>query len=57
MAYFSKRLPHVLTRNDLALLLAPTYMAARGVDREEATERLTHALDSDSSTGLKPVAV
>ena len=46
MAYFSKRLPHVLTRNDLALLLAPTYAAARGVDHEEATERLLRALAS-----------
>lgn len=46
MTYFSKRLPHVLPRHDLVLLLAPTYAAARGVDHEEATERLTRALAS-----------
>lgn len=46
MAYFSKRLPHVLARKDLALLLAPTYAAARGVDDEEAIERLARALSS-----------
>ncbi|HET9551709.1 MAG TPA: hypothetical protein VFP50_01970 [Anaeromyxobacteraceae bacterium] len=46
MAYFSKRLPHVLARHDLVLLLAPTYAAARGVDHEEATERLARALAS-----------
>jgi len=46
MDYFSKRLPHVMTRNGLTLLLAPTYMAARGVDHEEATERLARALAS-----------
>ena len=49
MAYFSKRLPHVLTRNDLALLLAPTYMAARGVDHEEAADRLGRALASPAA--------
>jgi hypothetical protein len=49
MAYFSKRLPHVLTRNELALLLAPTYAAARGVDHEEATERLARALSSPAA--------
>lgn len=49
MTYFSKRLPHVLTRNDLVLLLAPTYAAARGVDHEEATERLARALASPSA--------
>ena len=52
MAYFSKRLPHVLTRNDLALLLAPTYMAARGVDHEEAAERLARALASPALNDL-----
>jgi len=49
MDYFSRRLPHVLTRNDLTLLLAPTYMAARGVDHEEASERLARALASPAT--------
>ena len=44
MTYFSRRLPTVLTRKDLTALLAPTYEAARGVDHEEATERLDRAL-------------
>jgi hypothetical protein len=43
---FSPRLPHVVTRNDLALLLAPTYAGARSVDEEEALERLGRALAS-----------
>jgi hypothetical protein len=42
--HFSRRLPHVLTRADLAMLLAPTYANARGVDEEEAAERLARAL-------------
>ncbi len=44
MAHFSRRLPHVLTRADLVLLLAPTYAKARDVDEEEASERLERAL-------------
>jgi hypothetical protein len=44
VTYFSRRLPHVLTRPDLVSLLAPTYAAARGVDLEEAGERLGQAL-------------
>jgi hypothetical protein len=44
MPYFSRRLPHVLTRGDLVLLLAPTYAKARDVDEEEASERLARAL-------------
>jgi hypothetical protein len=44
LTLFSRRLPHVLTRADLALLLAPTYAKARGVDEEEASERLSRAL-------------
>lgn len=44
MAYFSRRLPHVLTRADLVMLLAPTYAKAQGVDEEEARERLSRAL-------------
>jgi hypothetical protein len=43
-ALFSKRLPHVLTRADLATLLTATYAAALDVDAEEAHERLTQAL-------------
>jgi hypothetical protein len=42
---FSRRLPHVLTRGDLALLLGPTYAAALSVDEEEALERLRRALE------------
>jgi hypothetical protein len=41
---FSRRLPHVLPRADLVAILAPTYAAARGVDGEEASERLARAL-------------
>ena len=44
MPLFSRRLPHVLTRADLAMILAPTYAKARGVDEEEASERLARAL-------------
>lgn len=44
VAYFSPRLPHVLSRNDLVIVLAPTYAAARDVDEEEAGERLAQAL-------------
>lgn len=44
MPLFSRRLPHVVTARDLAALLAPTYAAARGVDEEEAAERLARAL-------------
>lgn len=40
---FSPRLPHVLTRSDLALLLAPTYAASAGVDFDEAHERVQRA--------------
>jgi len=42
---FSKRLPHVVTRADLARMLTATYAAARSVDEEEAHERLTRALE------------
>jgi hypothetical protein len=41
---FSKRLPHVVTLADLAILLVPTYAGARDVDDEEALQRLTQAL-------------
>jgi len=46
MALFSKRLPHVVTRKDLALLVAPTYAALASVDFEEAQERIERALGS-----------
>lgn len=45
MTLFSRRLPHVVTRADLALLVAPTYAAALSVDDEEAHERLVRALE------------
>ena len=41
---FSRRLPHVVTRADLARLVTPTYAEALSVDEEEAHERLTQAL-------------
>ncbi len=44
MPLFSPRLPHVLTRADLARVLAPTYAKALSVDEEEAHERLARAL-------------
>ncbi len=44
MPLFSRRLPHVVTHADLAALLVPTYAGARGVDDEEALQRLTQAL-------------
>lgn len=39
-----RRLPHVLTRKDLALMIAPTYAEAANVDFDEALERLERAL-------------
>lgn len=45
-ALFSKRLPHVLTRADLVILLVPTYAEYRSVDDEEAAERLRPALEA-----------
>ncbi len=44
MPLFSRRLPGVLPRKDLVALLAPTHAAARGVDLDEAAERLDRAL-------------
>ncbi len=44
MTWFSRRLPHVLTRADLALLVAPTYAQALSVDEDEARERVSRAL-------------
>src|SRR6476619_6652394 len=43
---FSRRLTHVVTRKDLALLIAPTYAAAANVDFDEAHERMERALAS-----------
>jgi hypothetical protein len=43
---FSRRLPHVVTRKDLALLIAPTYAASANVDFDEAHERMERALGS-----------
>ena len=46
MDYFSKRLPHVLTRKDLVILLTPTYATALRVDEEIAEDRIARALES-----------
>jgi hypothetical protein len=43
VALFSRRLPHVITRSDLARALAPTYAKAAQVDAEEAEDRLLRA--------------
>ena len=43
---FSRRLTHVVTRKDLALLIAPTYAASAEVDFEEAHERMERAVAS-----------
>ena len=43
MAQFPRRLPHVITRADLARTLAPTYAKAAQVDAEEAEDRLLRA--------------
>jgi hypothetical protein len=45
---FSRRLPHVVTRADLAVLLSPTYAAAQRVDEEVAQDRLQTALANDA---------
>jgi hypothetical protein len=44
MALFSRRLPHVLNRADLALVVAPTYGACVQVDFDEAHERMQRAV-------------
>ena len=44
MHLFSRRLLHVLTLPDLAVLLTPTYSEAMSVEDEEAHERLVRAL-------------
>jgi hypothetical protein len=45
---FSRRLPHVVTRKDLALLVAPTYAASASVDFDEAYERMERAVGSQN---------
>jgi hypothetical protein len=64
MPLFSRRLLHVVTHADLAILLVPTYAAARGVDDEEALQRLSQAVAARGvaedlyealSTGLRAV--
>jgi hypothetical protein len=47
MTLFSRRLPHVLTRKDLARVVAPTYAKAAAVDLDEALERMERAVASD----------
>jgi hypothetical protein len=42
----ARRIPHVFTRTDLAILLAPTYADSLSVDEEIAEERLGRALAS-----------
>lgn len=44
MTLFSRRIPGVLPRAELVRLLSPTYAKARGVDEEQAGERLSRAL-------------
>jgi len=44
VALISNRLPHVLTRSDLAELLTPTYAREVGVSDELALERMARAL-------------
>jgi hypothetical protein len=43
---YSKRLPHVINRKDLALIVAPTYASSANVDFEEAHERMERAVHS-----------
>ncbi|MCA1829007.1 MAG: hypothetical protein ABR567_07935 [Myxococcales bacterium] len=45
---FSKRLPHVVTRKDLALIVAPTYAKSAEVDFDEAHDRMERAASSQS---------
>jgi hypothetical protein len=48
MTYFSRRLPHVLTRADLATLITPTYAQALSVEEEEAGDRMARALGREA---------
>ena len=45
---FSRRLPHVVTRKDLALIVAPTYAKAAEVDFDEAHERMERAVGTQA---------
>ena len=42
----SKRLSHVVTRKDLALIVAPTYASSASVDFDEAHERMERVVQS-----------
>jgi hypothetical protein len=48
MAYFSDRLPHIVRREDLAILLAPIYAETTNVDDDEAKDRLLRALADEA---------
>ena len=57
MALFSRRLPHVLNRADLALVVTPTYAACVNVDFDEGLERMqrataNHAIVEELYSGL-----
>jgi hypothetical protein len=45
MTLFSRRLPHVMTRADLARVITPTYAEALSVDEDEAHERVARAVE------------
>lgn len=45
MALISRRLLHVVTVPDLAILLTPTYAISMSVEDDEAHDRLTRALE------------
>jgi hypothetical protein len=42
----SKRIPHVINRKDLALIVASTYASSANVDFDEAHERMDRAVHS-----------
>jgi hypothetical protein len=46
VTHFEKRLQHVITRKDLALMLAPTYAGSANVEFDEAHERMERVLAS-----------
>jgi hypothetical protein len=47
MGALSTRLPHIITRNDMVVLLTTTYGVAQAVEDDDARERLTKALATD----------
>lgn len=51
MTRFSPRLPHMLTRSDLAYLLSPTYAREGNVSEELAQERLGQAFERSGIPG------